>query len=223
MRFSRSSFVRVRGVRSVERITRQRGGARPVRSAIGRADWSRRTRRARRTRCRKILICAHGGLVACSVQRGLCNGPVMCFEGRVFSTEIEYARSRYLVLAEVDMDPFEGRGHSTEIFRSRFLDNGSEYPKAEYARRRSFDPGISDTDSEYPRAEYARRRSCDSGILDADSQYPRAEYARRRSCDPGMRIVESRVRSTETEYSRSRDLWSIAGKRIQSWSLGSDR
>jgi len=90
-----------------------------VRGAIGRADWSRRARRARRTRCRKYLIYARGGgsgSVGCSVQWGLCNGPVMRFEGRVLSAEIKYARSQYLVLVEVDVDPFEGRVHSAEIF-----------------------------------------------------------------------------------------------------------
>jgi len=50
------------------------------------------------------------------VQWGLCNGPVMRFEGRVLSAEIKYARSQYLVLVEVDVDPFEGRVHSAEIF-----------------------------------------------------------------------------------------------------------
>jgi len=95
-------IVRTRRVRFAERITQQRGGARPVRSAIGPADWLRWTRRARRTRCREISICARSGSVACSVQWGLCNGPVICREGRVLSAEIEYARSWYLEQVKVD-------------------------------------------------------------------------------------------------------------------------
>jgi len=96
---SRYQIVCARRVRFAERITRQRGGARPVRGAIGPTDWLRRTQR---TRCREISICARGGSVACSVQWGLCNGPVICLEGRVLSAEIEYARSQYLVQVKVD-------------------------------------------------------------------------------------------------------------------------
>jgi len=39
----------------------------------------------------------------------------------------------------------ESRVRSAEILRSRYLRCGSEYPRAEYARRKSFDPGISDS------------------------------------------------------------------------------
>jgi len=178
---SRSKIVRARRVRLAERITRQRGGARSVRGAIGRADWPGRTRRARRTRCRLDSSCARGDRIVCSVQRGLCNGPVICLEGRVLSAE---------------------------IFRSRFLENVSEYPRAEYARRRSCDPGISDAvfgvsesrvrsaeilrsrclgcGSDDPRVEYSRRRSFDPGISESGSDNPRVEYSRRRSFDPGI-------------------------------------
>jgi len=90
--------------------------------------------------------------------------PKISLGGRVLSAEIEYPRSRYL-----------GR-----------LETNLELSRAEYARRRSCDPGTSEAVSEYPRAEYARRRSFDPGILDAVSEYPRVEYARRRSFDPGI-------------------------------------
>jgi len=40
------------------------------------------------------------------------------------------------------------RVRSAKIFRSRYLGCGLEYPRAEYARRRSFNPGISDADFE---------------------------------------------------------------------------
>jgi len=140
---SRYEIVRARRVRFAERITRQRGGARPMRGAIGPADWLRRTRRARRTRCREISICVRGGSVACSVQRGLCNG--LGLESRVLSAEIEYARSRYLVQVKVDrrilreqstlggdrvlsipvsrkrFGQSKSRVRSAEIFRSRYL------------------------------------------------------------------------------------------------------
>jgi len=195
MQFSQSPFVRAKEFvpRSVSR-----DGARPMRDAIGRADWPKRVRRARRTRCREYLILARGGLVACSVQRGPCNGPRIRLEGRILSVKIEYARSRYLMLVEVDMDPsipvprerFEvskSRVRSAEILRSRYLRCGSEYPRAEYARRRSCDPGISD----------AVRNIQEPSMLGGDLSIPIS----------WMRILESRVRSTETEYSRSRDLW----------------
>jgi len=55
---------------------------------------------------------------------------------------------------------FESQVRSAEIeySRSRFLGNGSEYPRAEYARRRSFDPGISE----------AVRNIQESSTLDGD-------------------------------------------------------
>jgi len=73
----------------------------------------------------RIFNFARGGLVACSVQRGLRNGPGIRLEGQVLSAEIGYARSRYLVQVRVDLDP----------------------SRAEYARRRSstLDPGFSGT------------------------------------------------------------------------------
>jgi len=169
--------------------------------------------------------------------QGLCNGLGIRLEGRVLSTEIENARTRYLVQVRVDLDPsraeyarrrssildpgFSGtvrniqepstlggdrvlsipvsrewfgisksRVRSAEIFRSRYLGNGSECPRAENARRRSstLDPGFSGT----------VRNIQEPSTLGGDFSIP---VSRKR-----FGMSKSRVRSAEIEYSRSRDL-----------------
>jgi len=152
-----------------------------MRSAIGRAGWPRWVRRERRTRCWKYLI-VHAAMSVRLLSR--CSGsiqwPELILKGRVLSAEIEYSRFQFLV-------------------------NGLEYPRAEYARQRSCDPGMSD----------AVRNIREPSTLGGDLAIPVSQ----------MRCLESRVRSTETEYSRSRDLCWISRKSDSElvsrlWSLG---
>jgi len=91
-------------------------------------------------------------------------GPMQCIrlEGRVLSAELEYARSRYLVQVQVDMDP----------------------SRAEYAWRRSFDPGFSRT----------VRNIREPSTLGGDLSIP---VSRKR-----FGISKSRVRSAEIFRSR---------------------
>jgi len=163
--------------RRVRRIVFERADATVVRVGPTLGDWPSGPRRAAR-------LCTAAGPV----------------QWPVFVRRAEYSRRRLSILNPGASDRRngerfgEGRVWSAEIeySRSRFLVCIVRYSRAEYARRRSstLDPGILGDGSEGSEAEYARRRSStlDPGILGDGSD------------------LESRVRSTETEYARSQDL-----------------
>jgi len=136
---------------------------------------------------------------------GLCSGPGL-------ASGTEYSRRRSSTL-----DPSAPDKRDVDLVLSR----------AEYARRRSFDPGLSDAvrniqapstlggDLSIPVSRMrfgiskCRVRSAEifrSRYLGCGSEYPRAEYARRRPSTLGPEISGGLFR-----------------KRIRSWSLGSDR
>jgi len=86
----------------------------------------------------------------------------------------------------------------SEYSRSRFLGHDSEYPRVEYAQRKSntLDPDFSETVQNIQ----------EPSMLGGDRVLS-IPISRRR-----FGISKSRVRSTGTEYSRSRDLWRISRK-----------
>jgi len=113
----------------------------------------------------EILNCARGSVdsVTFSIQRAYAMAPG-------FVLRAEYSRRRSSILdpsfsrtvrniqkpstlsgdlsipvSQMRFGISESRVPSAEILRSRYLRRDSEYPRAEYARRRSFDPSISET------------------------------------------------------------------------------
>jgi len=66
-------------------------GSAVAQDRCNRASWLAETGTARAAHALLRIFNFARGLVACSVQRGLCNGPGIRLEGRVLSTKIEYS------------------------------------------------------------------------------------------------------------------------------------